>query len=766
MDSHAASLWKHAPAIEKQLAALTDSSSETKERVKNDLFELLGLRKIDGTSTNEEAKPGVEDYEYALTSALIQHLDSSEEQQVLQAINMLDVTASVVAEVFQRAARQGAPQNETEKCKAWWTMLFIAAEDAAKLVPVKHMDQFVDSLEVSLSSLRSAYLQFASQRLSEFDAKQATTEEKEKEAEKEKDPKDQKGKDDAKDAKAKEEKRTEERKKMITHLGISPNGQLYLTMTSLLKQLSSRLCGSLQAALRARIVLLLERLLAMDHKAIANNQKLKTADYVQVDDLEKKPTETASTDDKQKGEEAKSASEATGAAAESGVAAAKDKVASESKPSLAKDVAAKGHDFYVAFWALQEYLQYPDRVMDKESWQSFKKTLHELIALFQKYPSQARRRQPWAPPETMPLRHAPRAQELPVQLEDAAFRQQFLTQVLLAFHTLQQDTGSTRRGADTGGIIGRQPDSFKKEFEELKRKCESALEATRPGFLPLFSHALEREAHWAGWKANGCREFEHSSLEMLNAKMPPSDKINGEAEALGSRRPQLAPHIGSVLKTLKDPQWKLPATMKPGEADATAMRQHETKTRCDAYLDRLIEDDKPENGIEEEYKAKKNKVFMWQARRLFCQQYLSIYAHKDVLAKVEFMDVVKMIKGAPMDAPAPSPSDEPQKSEGEQAATATADDGAAPSDGAEEAPAAAEETATADAAPAAATASGAAPESSPAASADAKAGAAETEAMDTTEEAAPAAEKAEKAKAPEESVPSAGEEPPAKKQKV
>ena len=55
---------------------------------------------------------------------------------------------------------------------------------------------------------------------------------------------------------------------------MSPNGHVYLTLTSLLKQLSARLAGSFNARLRTRISLLLERLLALDHKAIANNQPL------------------------------------------------------------------------------------------------------------------------------------------------------------------------------------------------------------------------------------------------------------------------------------------------------------------------------------------------------------------------------------------------------------------------------------------------------------------------------------------------------------
>merc|ERR1712151_246821 len=75
------------------------------------------------------------------------------------------------------------------------------------------------------------------------------------------------------------------------------------------------------------------------------------------------------------------------------------------------------------------------------------------------------------------------------------------------------------------------------------------------------------------------------------------------------------------------------------------MRRYTTKQMCDAYLDRLIEEDDPKNEIEEDYKAKGNKVLMWQCRRLFCQQHLRIYAQKELNNKPDFMDAVRLVKG-------------------------------------------------------------------------------------------------------------------------
>merc|ERR1740127_280078 len=134
---------------------------------------------------------------------------------------------------------------------------------------------------------------------------------------------------------------------------------------------------------------------------------------------------------------------------------------------------------------------------------------------------------------------------------------------------------------------------------------------------------------------------------MLQAKIAPADAI---AENPGSSRPtkpKLESYVNTILKTLKDPQWKAPTAAK-GDEDVT-MRLKEMHDMGDKYLERLMEEDKPENGIEDEYKGKKNKVFMWQTRRLFCHQHLRLYRDKDP-TKTEFMEFVRQLKGPPMTA--------------------------------------------------------------------------------------------------------------------
>jgi len=303
-------------------------------------------------------------------------------------------------------------------------------------------------------------------------------------------------------------------------------------------------------------------------------------------------------------------------------------------------------ELYRSFWSLQEALHFPEKIFDRpDGWKVFHKTLSDVLALFLKHPVQDHAHQPWTPPEPAPLRHAPRGRALPVQLDDPGFREQFLIQAMIAFHALDVDASSYRKD-----IMSRQGTQTQKEFQALRRTCEKALEQTREGFPTLLRHLFEREGHWVAWKAFGCREFKHESLEMLNAKIEPADCLPEKPASLKAPKIQMPPHVRSMLGTLKDPKWNLPKEHQPveeGKEDtADDIRQNMLRKLCDTYLDRLLEEDDPKNEVEDEYKAKKNKVFMWQARRLFAQKHLRAYSARDAsTTKSDFMDYVRAVKG-------------------------------------------------------------------------------------------------------------------------
>eukprot|EP00435_Cladocopium_sp_Y103_P018654 s1033_g4.t1 len=74
---------------------------------------------------------------------------------------------------------------------------------------------------------------------------------------------------------------------------------------------------------------------------------------------------------------------------------------------------------------------------------------------------------------------------------------------------------------------------------------------------------------------------------------------------------------------------------------------------CERALDRHEEDEDPSQGIEDEYKSKHNKTFMWQSRRLFGRHHLRVYTRKEVYGKTDFMDFLRSARNR---TPPPAPA--------------------------------------------------------------------------------------------------------------
>jgi len=672
MDARATELWAHAPAIIAKLeAAIKQNSPAARE-------ELLAVLGIDGGPlTVEDAKPGIDDFEYALQAAVLDRLEphadpAQAKEREAQVPRAMELAADVVAALFEYSAAPEVSAAETDRCKSWWMIFVQIAEETTKLVSLGQLEKLVEVFERSLLKLRKASLALAAQRLKEFDAKQEadmkaakeTSEEKKSEARA------------AKDAKERETKRLDERKKLISQLGVSPNGHVFLTMTSLLKQLSSRLVGSFNCRLRAQISLLLERLLALDHKAIANNQKTRAQDFYTVDDLDidvkalpysldvseaSSVPEVVPAPAEKESDQTQSEPAPAEAAAEAGTNGSSP--AEEKFSSLGHDPNL-GYNDYTGFWALQESLQVAEKLFEKpENWKHFHGAMTKLLKQFEKYPTSAEQREPWTPPEAAPQRQVARARAFRVQMDDPQLRIQFLTQVLIAFQALEQDV--TSRRDRPGGLISTQPDSIYAQLKEIRSCIEKVLTQTRASVGTMVTHVLARESHWVNWKGQGCREWEHDSLEMLTGKVQEIDAVGNAVSFPKSDKPKLESSILNLLKEVKDftpPVVQSPRIDGEGNPEPCAL---EIRRLGERALDRHEEDEDPANGIEDEYKAKYNKAFMWQSRRLFGRHHIRVYARKEVSGKTDFMDFVRSARNR-------NPPPEPAKEPVEAAAPATA----------------------------------------------------------------------------------------------
>eukprot|EP00746_Dinoflagellata_sp_MGD_P161477 gnl/MRDRNA2_/MRDRNA2_88641_c0_seq1.p1 gnl/MRDRNA2_/MRDRNA2_88641_c0~~gnl/MRDRNA2_/MRDRNA2_88641_c0_seq1.p1 ORF type:complete len:728 (-),score=218.11 gnl/MRDRNA2_/MRDRNA2_88641_c0_seq1:11-2194(-) len=600
-----------------------------------------------------EVTPDLESLEHALHHAMLTRIsellvpEMESTSNLKSVVAVLDIAADLVLEHFNvsiAGASEAEGKSEVEKLKTWWDMFFFLAEDAARLVPGPCMNALVMSWEEKLVALKDAYVKMAKIKLEDLDKRQA-------EALKKMD-----GKPDAKE----EAQRLDERKKLIGALGISPNGKIHLTMTSLLKTLSSRLSAAPYWALRGRVTLLLERLLPIDHKAIANNQRNKSSDFIKGDEIdetndledgirtpepvkeaeEKKPEETKKEETKKEEQKKEEKVEE------------EEKVKEGEEKKNGADEAAEvapprdpHFDLYKSFWSIQESLQNPEKYVfgdhagggkQGDHWKKFKTALQAVLTKFASYPPGPRA----GPSALLPLRHAPKSKIFRIQLDDPGFRLQFLIQILVVFQGLEEK--NEKKGES---VTGKQSQSVKREYRDLKAECEHAVKHICPRFLKLAKHVMSKEQLWASWKNQGCKEFEHESLQMITGKTESVDLLMKDPPGPQQKRPNVAPYMGQMLKALANPIPASTAVPTTEGVSEETLKPSQIKKMCDQYLDRLVEDEDPVNGIEEDYKMIHDKVFMWQCRRLFAQQYLREYRNASGSTQVDFMDFVYQVKG-------------------------------------------------------------------------------------------------------------------------
>mmetsp|Transcript_16926 Transcript_16926/g.39420 ORF Transcript_16926/g.39420 Transcript_16926/m.39420 type:complete len:805 (+) Transcript_16926:75-2489(+) len=590
---------------------------------------------------------GQEDVEHAVMSKILALFEDGDAVNMIpQVLRVLEVCHLVIFSQLdaQSPTRNGAnlQAGSDSEPKLWTTSMLDIYMEVARIMPTQSIGLLVNFLEKYLVSLTGAYVRQARVRLGQWDAKQA---------EEVKATEDAKagGKDASGKASKSEEKRIEDRKKQIQQLAVHPNSAVYLTVTSLLKQISARLCASTDAELRARTMLLLEEALPMDHKAIANNSKQKSTDYLVVADLdtpgecELKQQPTGEGEGKPK----EPADPSTQQAADG------QKIGKMAGKQEDVDTVVLDYQFYKDLWSMQELLHNPDKLIDSKannmSWSKhgvdFQHNLKNIFTFMEKHPAQDDTSLPWVAPQRLPLRHAPRGWALEVQLKEGHFRLVFLTQVMIAFHTMEHK--STLAAA-----VSPLNDGMKKILAGLRERCEAIMEQARPGYSKTLAWMLEQEVDkWVSWKLHGCQEFEHDSLEMLCMQRGPLEHLPEDGQLTRPRhsRPTFQSHVATVLKYMKDPQWRLLTQTADAEDSGKVLRLNALHQTCDTRLERLIEDEKPENEIEEEYKAKKNKVWMWQCRRVFSHQHLRAYASKEAqVSKADFLDYVYIAKGIPL----------------------------------------------------------------------------------------------------------------------
>ena len=163
-------------------------------------------------------------------------------------------------------------------------------------------------------------------------------------------------------------------------------------------------------------------------------------------------------------------------------------------------------------------------------------------------------------------------------------------------------------------MVNKQTDDFQRQYKELQKKVSEYLDAH--DVRSWASRCSEKERMWAYWKKFSW-EWEMPWCEGAGAN-PPQKAEKRQMPVTWKRRPKLKKSTIQVLNALKNPKFATAAT-----DNATAL--DEMKARTERRLDQIIQDEDPANQIEDEYKSKHEKVFMWQTRRLFATNHMELY---------------------------------------------------------------------------------------------------------------------------------------------
>lgn len=286
---------------------------------------------------------------------------------------------------------------------------------------------------------------------------------------------------------------------------------------------------------------------------------------------------------------------------------------------------------YKTFWNLQAVFQYPPQLSQPGLWHSTCNHISTVLEHFKNHPiassgGAASGGHPEGQVGEVGVQYLSSASLFGLQLRDATFRRQWLTQVLVLIHSLNYP------GKQEIFKGGKPPSDLapleKKVLELLALTPESGSE-----YVSALTSVLSRESWWVTWKKDSCNTFERPpapSNQELQAKLQQQQQ---QQEHLAKRR-RLGANShhrgaagggGGAGATAGRP---LDQVLSIPEDNMAGLKREERHLLPDIreFLAPVISDMDPENGIEEEYKTKKNKIYMWEAQRLLARCNLEVFS--------------------------------------------------------------------------------------------------------------------------------------------
>ena len=271
--------------------------------------------------------------------------------------------------------------------------------------------------------------------------------------------------------------------------------------------------------------------------------------------------------------------------------------------------------FYETFWSLQKFFSNPPAALEPAAgWKTFSTSLGSVLDNFETHrlDKTSSGRAAAAAGASVPsganvegrdagTKYLTAAPLLHLQLSDPAFRRHFLVQcaVFLGFCT-----SPLYKGVDA------------KAARDAKKRVMEAIRQTPPHgeeFAAAVALALRREEGWVSWKRDNCKDFEREPE--APRPPPPAPPVMRRRPRAGAAAPAVPPEKRVRLGNPElDRLWNL------SEDNASALGdKRDAAPTAEVYLQNVVDDMDPEAQIEETYKSKNDKTYVWKALRLIAK---------------------------------------------------------------------------------------------------------------------------------------------------
>ena len=270
--------------------------------------------------------------------------------------------------------------------------------------------------------------------------------------------------------------------------------------------------------------------------------------------------------------------------------------------------------FYKTFWSLQTFFQNPNVALGVAGgWDAFYAAFQAVLDNFETHRLDAsdETAATTAEESALGVKYLTAAPLLQLQLRDPAFRRSFLLQCAILLGHCEGPPALPKVKRD--------------QVAKAKARVMAATAATPPNargveFAEFVAAALKREVYWVGWKKDNCKDFQRASEPRPPPKPPPP--VMRKRPRLGTKQPAVPPEKRVKLGNPElDRLWNLSVD------NASSLREKKAEeTSMATFLQPVLDDMDPEAQIEEAYKQKNDKVFVWKALRMIAKENLTAFS--------------------------------------------------------------------------------------------------------------------------------------------